>query len=595
MRCVNRTSCIANLATALLASLLGACIHVETTVEQTTAAEASVVFDVAVPQAPSAMAMYALEVVQPGGRTEFRLKNCRDEDTKKVVEFKRAQTAQLAQAPLRALPPGPLERCPADPTASGDVDQYVDFASLTKRSNDAQLRTLKAQPQVPFDKSRLELEDDILGTDSRFEIDKARVLRHARVLRDSSTGNAGPEPVLMYVSARRHMKGYRVDGPGSRATLMMDASGADLGYSRSWKKTSVAKEVQAPDTEFVRAEIKRQLQATGARTGVHVQQIELAYYDGGGKVLQPVYRYIAEFNREPGMLGKTEHVVGYVPLAAAADEPVPQVGAEKYPNTAAIPSGNAAVPAEAAAAPRAVDPIRIGIYIARDDNQGWITDATEFWESLSSTARNRFVIDHRVRARPEHFTSRAHDFVDSCDIALVEAHGSPRRFATAGNSEDLVIIGEGSFPASGYGPTGKGRLKHWLLHSCEVVLGPNETSRWAEGWWSAFGNGMYSVVGYRTSMYINDGVGAAVGRRLAAGEPVLSAWFSAVASMNVYGLNPSAMSRCGGSEPMGRPSAITACGTEMARAGDTVTPTPDCLDAWWIDDAAVTLRESVPN
>jgi hypothetical protein len=187
-------------------------------------------------------------------------------------------------------------------------------------------------------------------------------------------------------------------------------------------------------------------------------------------------------------------------------------------------------------------------------------------------------------AAPEQFTSKSAQFVNSVDIALVEAHGAPWQFATERNCCETVEFSQPDFPA--YGAAAGGNLKHLVMHSCDVLPVKPDLVNWANPWKRIF-KGLHSVLGYRTAMYINDGAGAAFARNLAAGAPVVPAWFCAVTSLNVYQLGPSAQHRCDGVQPMGRPAAVTACGAGNETAQENAALEPDCLDAWWIDDALV--------
>jgi hypothetical protein len=559
----HRRVSLAALLIRMLASSVAGCVRIETRVEQSVSASV-VTFDVAVPPAPATLPLYELSRNVIEGRVAQMIAACHD------AERPKAGASLQAQVSLRKPP-----QCHED-SKTGEVDLYPDLQTLLEghQSPSMDLRT-------QYERGKQFLENQAGLNDSEaIEVDTGRVLRHLRVqgTTQGATPLAAAEPVLMYVSARRRIQGYRVDGPGSRASVMVGPDQIEHGFTRSWKRAGRGRDLGSPDAQEVSAQIERQLLAVKSKSRIHVQQIEVAYYDGNQKLLQPVYRFVAEFNREPGSVGVTEHVVGYVPFASL-DEPVPQLGHEKFPEPA--PGYTAPVGATQAE-------IKVGRYIARNDHKGWITDATSFWSSIDTSAgRLRFANAQVLAARPELFTIRSHDFVDSVDIALVEAHGAPWEFATESNCCDRVQIGGEGFPSSGYGPVSNGRLKHWILHSCEVVPSPAETPEWANRWWGVFKNGLYTVLGYRTPMFINDGAGAAIGRRIGLGEPIVSAWLTAVGTLNVYGLNASARFRCDGREPMGLPSAIAACGAFGARAGETVQVIPDCLDAFWIEDERV--------
>jgi len=97
------------------------------------------------------------------------------------------------------------------------------------------------------------------------------------------------------------------------------------------------------------------------------------------------------------------------------------------------------------------------------------------------------------------------------------------------------------------------------------------------------------VLGYRTEMWIDDGVTVPFGLSIGLGAPVVSAWFNAVVSDNSYSagdatyldgnFNPSK------SEPMGRASAIAVCshGDDLANDVNPIGQTTS-LTEWWFNN-----------
>lgn len=550
------------------ACVLGGCFQYETHVDVSAADVGIIEFDVPIPEAPETLPTYDLTPIEIE-RSPAQVKD--------RCPALRGDRDDAARAYIRA-PDGPREPCFTDPL-TGDIEVFPDLGKLVEGPRLAPLNGPALSKHAETLVKEAGLTDQVTTT----RVDEARVLMHARVQFDADGKSNVPEPapLLYYVSARRSVGEHRIDGTGSRAAILVGADGAEHGFSRKWKSAARGRDVSAPSVPDVRAQIERQLLATKPRSRVHVQAVEIAYYDGGGAVMQPVYRFVAELGREPNAIGDADHVVGYVPFAVL-DEAVPQLAAERFPQPAKEPAGVKDVSAAGSSTPS----ITVGRFITRNDSKGWSADAEDFWRGLDHPqSQFQFIDQHVLPARSEQFTTENDAFVDSVDIALLEAHGTPWEFATDGNCCDRVAIGAEGFP--GYGPLAGGKLKHWILHSCEIVQSPVETEDWAKPWREAFRGGLQSVVGYRSPMYINDGAGAAMGVRLAVGEPVISAWFSAVTTLNAYGLNPSARFRCHGRKDMGKPAAISACGTEKARAGETIKSTTDCLDAWWIPDAVI--------
>jgi hypothetical protein len=80
-------------------------------------------------------------------------------------------------------------------------------------------------------------------------------------------------------------------------------------------------------------------------------------------------------------------------------------------------------------------------------------------------------------------------------------------------------------------------------------------------WWHIF-QGLHAVVGYRTEMYIADGVTTPFGGWIGEGVPVVTAWLSAVHGDSAfYGSNPTYFDgNRQMTEPLGRASTIYVCG-----------------------------------
>lgn len=525
------------------------CIRIKTVVEEAAADGELVQFEADVPRGPDALQLYKLTT----SRSAFRLgqRDCpANERTGEHTCYEPGAWQPKCATPKPGQPP--------DPQACGEP----------------------ANPREALAAARGFLSRDFLPKDaSQFVLERGRVLSHARVRLDAQgvwREVSGARPWMVMASARRKLGEYAVDGPGSRA--MVAARDVPVAAIRTWKSAAPAGEVRrkhASEAE-IRDEIARQLTALRPRTPVHVQRIELVYYDANAELLQPAYRFVAEFSSDRSVIGRSEHVVGYVPYADTT-ESLPQLSDSDSPGPGApVPTPPPPPPAGA---------VQVGRYVVKDDNKGWVRDANAFMDTLLSPgAAIPFSSSQYEDAAPEQFTTQSASFVNSVDIALVEAHGAPWQFATERNCCETVEFSDPGFPA--YGAAAGGKLKHLVLHSCDVLPVKPDLANWANPWKRIF-KGLHSVLGYRSPMYINDGAGAAFARNLAAGAPVVPAWFCAVTSLNLYQLGPSTHHRCEGELPMGRPSAVTACGAGSENAQENAAIEPDCLDAWWIDDALV--------
>jgi hypothetical protein len=426
----------------------------------------------------------------------------------------------------------------------------------------------------------------IARDDTRIVIDKPQVLNGATLVRDPN-GNTRQEkpktPYLVYVSARRFVGDLPVDGIGSRALLTVSGSGQVEGLTRVWKSAKVAQTVRSSlSADQVRKAIAVQLQPAIKTSDVVVDRIELAYYDGNRQYLQPVYRFSARIHHLAAEARTADDfVIGYLPVGKAV-EPLPVLGkiqgakpatATATPKPPVIKGG--AVPPN--------DPI-VGRYVVRNDDSGWVNDANAFWSSLSSTwTGSLFSNSQYFWAEPRLFTNQKNSFINAMNLALIEVHGDWWLYSTLKNCCDLVNI-NGDIPAPGYGPSASGRLADWVIHSCEVVPGPEDTASWPNPWWTIFG-GVRNVVGYRTIMYISDGAGGPYGSSLGNLAPVVSSWLSDVISLNAYSGHPSTPAHGGINRPMGRPSTISVCGHDADSVLSTSTiGRANCLTMWWFPD-----------
>lgn len=465
---------------------------------------------------------------------------------------------------------------------TGDAAIYPTLSKLDS------LPQRNSETMVARAREILESRDFIAPDDTKFVVDKPQFLYGATLVRrdDGKTEMEKPAaPYLAYFLARRFVGDFQVDGAGSRALLAFAGDGSIQGLTRVWKYAGIEKMIRPWRTsKRVSSDIARQLRKTVKTSDVVVDHIELAYYDGNRDYLQPVYRFTARIrHNHANAEARTDDdfVIGYVPVANAF-EPLPSINQRKGPSPKNPKKSRA--PIRQAAAPSSVlDPI-VGRYVVRNDDAGWVNDANDFWNSLSSTwTASLFSNSQYYWAEPRLFTSEKDFFINAMNLALIEVHGDWWLYSTLQNCCDLVNI-NGDIPTPGYGPSANGQLADWIIHSCEVVPGPDDTGNWPDPWWTIFG-GVRNVVGYRTIMYISDGAGGPYGTSLGNLAPVVSAWLNDVISLNAYSGHPTTPAHGGIDRPMGRPSTISMCGHD----GDSVLSTSslgraNCLTVWWFPD-----------
>jgi hypothetical protein len=404
----------------------------------------------------------------------------------------------------------------------------------------------------------------------------------ARHLREGRRTEPAAE-YLAFVRFERDVHGHPVLGPGTRAMAAVAEDGTIRGLSHRWRAAHpIALKLPArPRDEIARA-IRAQLAASTHTGQVTVDKVKLGYYDAGGRYLQPVYYFaatIASRNRE--LHAANRRVTGFVPLSEEL-EPLPVLGSHQGDPPSEPRRGQRYGNARQAA-PRG-DPT-VGRYVVRNDAQGWVDSANGFYANLVLAnffgSSIPFTDAQYYWAEPFEFLSDKDSFVNSVNIALNEVHGNWGLFSTRDNQDDLVFLN--TIPTDGYGG---GALAYWILHSCEVIPTATDEPTSFDVWWNIF-NGMHAAVGYRTEMWINDGVTSAFGLSMGLGAPVISAWFNSIASNSNYGANDATYldDNRGIIEPMGRASAIAVCGHGDDTASDIASLGPaDCLTEWWFNN-----------
>lgn len=393
---------------------------------------------------------------------------------------------------------------------------------------------------------------------------------------------------LGYVRLQRQVDGAPVWGEGTRASLAVAADDSMHALSHRWRPAQKSTTVIEPQARAQVADaILAQLKTVPASANVRVDRVTVGYYDGGGKFLQPVYRFEATVISPPLENEKrkpaNQHVFGYVPLGKPP-EGLPVLGAKvgKPPVKPPAPTGKAAVKKPAPPG----DPT-VGRYVVRNDNSGWVTSANEFFSGLqlASTLFGSgitFTNSQYYWAEPRLFTTQKNSFINSVQVGLNEVHGNWWLFSTRDNSHDLVSLSD--IPSSGYG-SGSGSLKYWIIHSCEVIPTQTDEATSFDVWWNIF-NGLRAVVGYRTEMWINDHVTGKFGLMIGLGAAFVPAWLNDISADDSYDPSQTYLDDNRGiREPYGRASAVVVCG----HSDDIVSQVgslgrASCLTEWWFNN-----------
>lgn len=398
---------------------------------------------------------------------------------------------------------------------------------------------------------------------------------------------------LTYVPVWRKVNGHQVYGPGSRALIAVGNDGSIQGFRRSWKAGAISGQIkESRSPQQVHSIILSQLEPMARNADVTVLSVEIAYYDNNVDSIVPAYRITARVHGLPRPAAGVEpskkpvndnFIVRYLPLGTQA----PAAFLKPIASTESLPTTprNAKEPRAGLAVPEG-DPT-VGRYVVRNDDSNWVADANEFWDGLNIFfGGSLFTNSQYYWAYPWEFTGDESTFVNSVQVADNEVHGNWWYFTTYQNWGDGVDIT--SVPASqGYGTANHGSLDYWILHSCEVVPSAmdapcaTDSRPWWTPWFNVF-QGLHSVVGYRTIMYIDDDAGGPFGVNLRFGVPVVSAWFNATVSAPDYASHPTQIAHCGTALPMGKPSTVSVCGHQDDSVFNTSPlPPAGCLINFW--------------
>jgi Family of unknown function (DUF6345) len=395
------------------------------------------------------------------------------------------------------------------------------------------------------------------------------------------------EEYLGYVRIQRRVEGAPVWGHGTRAMVAVAGDDSIHGFSHRWREAHQTGERLDPyPRDHIAKAILFQLSTVPANSEVRVDRVTSGYYDGGGRYLQPVYRFeatvispqIDNAKHRPA----NRHVFGYVPIGDSP-EPLPVVGLKNGRSPSEPPKEGRKTPLKK---PPPGDPT-VGRYVVRNDSSDWVTSANEFFTSLQAAkvfgGAIPFTDKQYYWAEPRLFTNEKNSFINSVQVALNEVHGNWWLFSTKDNSNDLVSLA--SIPSSGYGGGGGGSLAYWIIHSCEVIPTQTDEPTSFDVWWDIF-NGLHAVVGYRTEMWIGDHVVGPFGFVISLGAPVVPAWLNDIASDDSYDdgatyYDSNRMIK----EPMGRAAAVAVCGhsDDIVSQVDSLGRA-DCLTEWWFNN-----------
>ena len=499
--------------------------------------------------------------------------------------------------------------------------QLVVLPDLSKAKNKA-LPSDKA-----IDMARLFVEQNNLAPREELKSFKAEVSVWSRndVTKDGGEGQT--LDVIRSVRFVRQFDGLEVVGPSSMLSVNVDDDdvvGAS-DYLRPLVKNDL-KPALRPMAE-IEEEFRKKLSAEISeknKAETKISAPKLVYLEQGKDWVQPAYRYDVEF-----IYPNDQRAADVFFVQAASNSPEritmemdDSQGAPTLPSpdgSEAAPSTELKIfktpmthglkpmstPSDAASSTRSASatwqspwetstrshaqtggvPIKIGLYINREDHSCWLNDANEFMGSLNTF---NWITGRPTKERSQYYWNRdwlwhaaggvsdqSANFAGKVNMAMLEGHGAPWIMTTLGNGSDVLHLNQ--FAGFGGNRAVGQKTNYLVFHSCSLVPVPGSAFGWdyTSGsafnvWWGVF-KGMRGAYGYHVTMYICDGVGGSFGTKIGLGTPNLAAW-----------LDSTANNRMGHPNGFGYGSAVIVSGRENDRLYDTGNlPNPSSLTMWW--------------
>lgn len=425
-----------------------------------------------------------------------------------------------------------------------------------------------------------------------------------------NSNESNSAPYLSHVFAQRIVQldqnSLRVRGPGSKAIFGFGANHTLQSFNYLWHPASHNSTIQPASTQQIHDAIIAQLQPAATLGPLTVDAVEACYYDSAVNHIQPVYWFSATRNLTSSGNGTqfNARISGYVAAGSHTLEPLPDLTAP--PPDGAPPSFPSASNGGQNPPPQRIprrsrygqldkraSTVTVGRYVIQQDDPGWLTSATNFWPALYkyTSGKVNFVSQGFYWAFPWLYTTNAAQFANSVNLLLTEGHGNWHEFSTY-QKEGSSVVHITDIPSTGYGGGAGGSLCYWILHSCEVIPSntdyPSDPYSSFDVWWSVF-NGLHSVMGFRTEMWIDDGVTTPFGQAVGNGVSVVGAWMNAVLNDQTWYAPSTKNTYYDGNrkmdEPMGRASSVSVCGHTDDVVWDVENlGRPGCLFEWWYDN-----------
>jgi hypothetical protein len=310
-----------------------------------------------------------------------------------------------------------------------------------------------------------------------------------------------------------------------------------------------------------------------------VQKPRLVYFGDDQKYVQPAYFFSAEIS-DPKGVGKS-FFAGYVTALKNSPERIQLVLDPKTVPMPMLRQGTAEKPgflSPGTVLAAGADPT-VARYVVRNDSSHWAGDASDFKNGLNAGHPAGFpaiTFTDYYWDEPRFWTTQEASFVDKWNVVLMEGHGANWLFTTTGNCCDVVNLNAATQP--GYGDRPGDSMRFLILKGCSIVPAPPDRANWADPWWRVF-KGVRQVIGFRTSMYINDDIMYHYGYHIGNNCRTLDSWFHATNHNSSY-----QWQRFWGGEVKGYGTVVMIPGMEgtgIYHTGAAAPATSVGLTIWW--------------
>ena len=259
-----------------------------------------------------------------------------------------------------------------------------------------------------------------------------------------SGNDSVPEQTLAYVRLQRQFNGYPVFGPETQAMIAVSADDQIHALSHRWRQAMSSNKTVEPcsRSQITRAILDQLYPLTERGANIKVNNVTVAYYDGGPNYFQPVYLFEVTILSISGYPPRqtNANLFGYVSIGDSV-EPLPILEIQEGPSPTdpnqGVMSRNDDLKPES-------ELITVARHVVRNDDPGWTNSANSFWANLiqgGNSSGLSFSNSQYALAYPFVFVSnRSTHYINNVQIALTEVHGNWGFFTTDQTDSDYVFL-----------------------------------------------------------------------------------------------------------------------------------------------------------